>query len=354
MATYGFYKHVGDSISNFMTAISSGAIGGTIDLIATTILLMVTIYYVVIGYQIMSGAIQHPLADFIKSGIKFMLISTFALSAVNYGEWIAGSITNFESGIASAWSGTSGSPYDILDTTLDQLIEKGNEVWAEGASKEGLKEIGNKLAFYALAILVYLTALVVTIPAAAMIICAKATLMLLIGVGPLFVVSLMFPLTSKWFDAWLSQVFTQIFTIGFICMIVSAAAKIFNSYLDNLEDVTVSGAIILLGVAILLMWLMYRAGQLGAGLAGGVSSSAITFGAMAATAMGIASPVARTAKKGASALNRWDKGKKGEDGKTHRKSAAAARYAGGKIKYAYQAGMNRWQNRNQGGSITPS
>jgi hypothetical protein len=49
-----------------------------------------------------------------------------------------------------------------------------------------------------------------------------------------------------------------------------------------------------------------------------------------------------------------DKGKKGEDGQTHRKSAAAARYVGGKAQYAYRAGMSRWQNRGQGGSIRPA
>jgi hypothetical protein len=55
------------------------------------------------------------------------------------------------------------------------------------------------------------------------------------------------------------------------------------------------------------------------------------------------------AKTTGSALNRWDKGKKDESGHTHRKSAAAARYAGGKAQYACQAGMARWQNRGRGG-----
>jgi type IV secretion system protein VirB6 len=159
------------------------------------------------------------------------------------------------------------------------------------------------------ALIIWGAAFVVTLPAAAMIISAKGILLLLIGIGPFFIAALMFPVTSKWFDAWFGQAMTQIFTIAFICMIASSAMKIVARTVTNFDPETENvmlDCLILLGECILLLWLMYRAGSLAAALPGGVASSAITFGGMAASAMGLGTTAAKAAASPFKALEQFN------------------------------------------------
>jgi type IV secretion system protein VirB6 len=242
-------------------------------------------------------------------------------------------------GIASTWSSTPGTPYAILDETLNEMFEKGFILW-EKASALSWTEVGSALAFRLEAAVIWIAALIVTLPAAAMVIAAKSILLLLIGVGPFFVAALMFPVTSKWFDAWFGQAMTQIFTIAFLCMIASAAMDITTIVVNNYDpeaDSHVMNCFMLIGVCCLMLWLMYRAGNLAAALAGGVASSAITFGGMAASAMGMASAASAPLLGAASLANKYDKGDFSPDPK--RKSVRA-----------YQAIAARLRGR--GGSVS--
>jgi type IV secretion system protein VirB6 len=332
------FQWIGESVESALRKVSEDAIGNTIVMITHTAVLMTTLYYVIMGYMIMSGSVQKPLPDFIKSGIKFIIISSVALAAGRYSTWIGESLEGMSNGIASAWSSTPGTSYAILDETLNKMFDKGFILWKK-ASALGWSQIGSALALDFEAMVIWGAALVVTLPAAAMIIAAKGILLLLIGVGPFFVVALMFPVTSKWFDAWFGQAMTQIFTIAFICMIASAAMTIVLEMVDKYDPETdshLANCFKLFGICILLLWLMYRAGNLGAALGGGVASSAITLGGMAAAAAGMASAVTAPAR----ALNNFDKG--GDD-KTKFKDRKSVR--------AYQAGK-KLLGRFKGGSVS--
>jgi type IV secretion system protein VirB6 len=292
------YSWIGNSVESAISKAASGAIGGTISLITGTVIVMTTIYYVIMGYQIMAGVVQNPVADFIKSALKFVIISAFALNAENYGNWVGGSIINLANGITSAWSGMHGTPYDALDAGLTSVADKAYEL-IQQSSDAGAFDIADKLMLYGSAIIIMIAGIIVTLPAAAMIICAKAMLLLLIAVGPFFVASLMFPVTSKWFESWFGQIMTQIFTIAFISMISSIALVNLITYAGTMNSDTtnyVIGALLILTVSALMLWVMYRASNLAAGLAGGVSSSCITFGAMAGAAMGLGGKAASAAK----------------------------------------------------------
>jgi type IV secretion system protein VirB6 len=333
------YQAIGVSVESALKDVSSGAIGSTIGMITATVVLMTTLYYVIMGYMIMSGSVQKPLPDFIKSGIKFIIISSVALTTGRYSTLIGETLEGMSTGIASAWSSTPGTPYAILDTTLNQMFDKGFVLWTR-ASALSWDDWDKALMLDFQAVMIWVLALVVTLPAAAMVIAAKGILLLLIGVGPFFVAALMFPVTSKWFDAWFGQAMTQIFTIAFICMIASAAMKIVNFYITKFDpnaDNTIVTCFLLGCVCILLLWLMYRAGNLAAALGGGVASSAITFGGMAAAAAGMASAVTAPAR----ALNKFDKGGDDKTKFTDRKSVKA-----------YQAIAARLRGKSNGGNVS--
>jgi type IV secretion system protein VirB6 len=302
----GVYSNIGTNIENALSALQSGAVGGTIALVTGLAVCFVTMSYTIQGFAIISGKADGALGEFIKKGIKFILIAMFSLSALNYNNWVVASFTEIQNGIAAAWSGQSGSPLQIVDGTLISMKNNGMTI-AEAGHKlvnDSISNIFTAFLYWVTASLTWLIGLVVTLPAAIMIIVAKAMFFMLMGVGPLFIMSLMFPVISKWFEAWFSQVMVQIFTIGFLCMIVSATNRIFEGWAHSLEGTvkllaegSLSGTnfnifstlLSMAGVALVLVFIMYQAGSLAAQLAGGVASQTITLGRLASGASNAAS-----------------------------------------------------------------
>jgi hypothetical protein len=158
------YQAIGESVESAMKAVSTGAIGKTIDMITHTVVLMGTMCYVIMAYSIsrsmqpfpvrrpvdlsgrregeapaspsgvwtimrlsagrvprppggriisvsirkwndmiMSGSVQKPLADFIKSGIKFIIRGSAALTAGNYSAWRAAGVRVRSCSSPQAW-----------------------------------------------------------------------------------------------------------------------------------------------------------------------------------------------------------------------------------------------------------
>lgn len=79
------FQFVSDSIFGAFQTATSGAVGSSISAITGIAVAMTAIYYCMFGYQMISGRIQAPLEDFVKSASKFLLISFFALNAAMGG-----------------------------------------------------------------------------------------------------------------------------------------------------------------------------------------------------------------------------------------------------------------------------
>ncbi|MDR3159571.1 MAG: hypothetical protein LBU11_11355 [Zoogloeaceae bacterium] len=77
------YSSIGRDIENALRALQSGAVGGTITLVTGLAVCFVTMSYAIQGFAIISGKADGALGEFIKKGIKFILIAMFSLSALN-------------------------------------------------------------------------------------------------------------------------------------------------------------------------------------------------------------------------------------------------------------------------------
>jgi type IV secretion system protein VirB6 len=360
------YQPISREIHTVIDKIADGAVGSTISMVTATIILMITFYYVLLGYQMVAGRVQAPAGQFIYAGCKFILIAAVALNATHYNDWIIASFHDLENGISAAWAGSSGgdSPAAVLDQCLNGVFIRAMVAFdmAKGLDITSLHKI---IMYYCIGASLIIAAIIVTLPAAMMIISSQAILALLLGIGPLFVVALMFPVISRWFDAWFGMVMTQIFTIAFMCMIASAMVQVFGGFTKGYmiaEGMAVGDLLLtpakIVAASIGLLWLMYRMGGIAAGLAGGVSSSAITFGSMAAGAAGAAAGVGAAAKGavgGAKALGNAAKGGKTTrfDPKTGKDVSATRWGSGGHSEMgrvnsnpAYKAAMKEYKENN--------
>src|SRR5690606_5112908 len=121
-------------------------------------------------------------------GIKFICISAIALSVSGYNSWVIDVVRGLEDGLASAFAGRSSaggslSVYATVDSTLGQGWDIAADLW-EQAGNRGLTEVSMAIGEYVNAFVIGISTLVVGLPAGAMIVVAKATLTLLLGIGP--------------------------------------------------------------------------------------------------------------------------------------------------------------------------
>lgn len=284
----GIFQFIGETVDAALNSFVSETAGQVIDGVAPIGILGATLYFAIAGYMIIGGRLQMPAGTLAMQAVKFIVIAAIALSLDGYNNWVVGTVRSMEDGIAAMFAGTSssGEPmsvYATVDATLGKGWDIAADLW-EKAGSRGITELGMAIGEYANALVIGVSTLVVGLPAGAMIVVAKATLTLLLGIGPIFVMCLMWSVTARWFDQWFAQVMTAVLTIALVAAVAAFLMKIFAAFVGGVdlesEQNTLFTSLSLAVLSLVIMLLLYKTGELAAGLAGGLSLSAITLGQM--------------------------------------------------------------------------
>lgn len=215
-----------------------------------------------------------PVMDFLGRSIKIAIITSVALAGGLYQSHIAEVIVKTPDALASALisGGTQGEGAAFL---IDQSAEKGLNVVADACEKAGFfSENGIIYAVFA-AIILLATGVLVAI-GGAFILISKIALALLAGLGPIFIVALLFQSTQRFFDMWAAQIFNYALLIVIFSAVFGFMMNIFASYmgdvaLDGVANVsyTLGGAVI---ISIIMMIVLLQLPSIATGLAGGIST----------------------------------------------------------------------------------
>jgi len=285
------FQFMGDSIDfalRSFVAVTSSRIIFDFTLFAT---FCTSIYISCMGYAIITGQVQQPFSTFLVKCAKLVLISTLALNAGNYSQWVAGTLQGLQQGVTAAFSGTDA--HANVYQTLDQTLDKGLTIAAklqEQASGRGVTEIGTAISEDINAAIVAFSTLLIMLPAGAMIIIANAGLTLMLGIGPLFIMCLMWPPTAKFFDSWFGMVLNYILRVALLSAVCSFAVAAFSAYTSSVNPAgdqnTLFTALCMAVMAGILTWLLRETNNIASALAGGMSSVAVTFRDLAAPVAG--------------------------------------------------------------------
>lgn len=133
--------------------------------------------------------------------------------------------------------------------------------------------MGMMIGEYFEAIIVAAATLIIAAPAGAMIVASKTLLELLLGIGPLFIMLLMWPTTKAFFDRWFGEVITTVLQIALVSAVLAFAMKIFVAVVSatNIDSVDASpffDCVRLIIITVVMLWLMYVAYQKEAHLQG--------------------------------------------------------------------------------------
>lgn len=264
----------------------SGYIGSTVaavsNAIAPAAFMLLGVYIALWGLASMRGLIQEHVMEFITRTIKIGAILGIAIGLGSYNVYITDTFftspTQFANSMTNATS--NASAITALDTILDNGFKIGKAFWDKGGILKG------DFGMYIIATLIWLVTILVTAYGCFLIVLAKIALSILIGLGPLFILSLLFQATGNFFNSWIQQLSNYALLI-----ILVIAANVFvidlfqqastpgmtgiasSAQIDKIFPFLITGGIALLVLA--------QLPQIAAGLAGGISLSSYGMGRMA-------------------------------------------------------------------------
>lgn len=275
------FQFIGETVANATGAFVQPAASSLMFALQMLVLTGVTLYITMTGYAISTGAVESPFWTFVKQCVKIIIIAFFALTVDGYINGVMSAIEGLEAGLSQAMS--NSAPAAPIYQVLDQSLGKGFEIVGQCFQKadEAGWNFGSVLGWVIAGLVVAIGTVLVAILGGAVIIVAKFSLAVMFALGPLFLTSLMFPATARFFDSWFSQVMNYVLTIVIMAIIMTFAMKAYDSFIAG-ADFSGSGdsnpmfAALQIGTLTgVLCWIILQAGGMAAGLAGGVSMAAM-------------------------------------------------------------------------------
>lgn len=277
------FRFVGDSLANLTNgyaAAASSQLAGAIGGIAIS---AVTMFIAVYGALVIGGKIQQPFQDFMFKAAKWAIVCAIALNVGNYTTFVADAVNGLESGLVTALRapGTpaGGSTYEQLDESIGQANELVRECWDKASDKNFLTETGPMIGWFAAAIIISIGIIIFFLVGGAIIIATKFLVAIMIGIGPLFVLALLHPATAGFFDRWLGQTLTYVFTIVLVAVVMSLGVSVFDTVISHAslnDDEALFAALQILFVSLILAFVTMQVGTLAAGISGGAGAAILS------------------------------------------------------------------------------
>jgi type IV secretion system protein VirB6 len=284
---FALFQWIGGSVdamlNTFVTQTASNVIFGFQMLVLTG----VTLYITLTGYAISTGAVESPFWTFFKQCLKIGIIAAFVMTADGYTSTVVSAMQGLESGIAdimSSPSATSTNIYQVLDKSVNSGLDVAYDMMGKAAKRE-FYEIGQMFWDLINALMMAIAVFLIHLPAAATIIMAKLGLGILLGIGPLFIAALMFPITAPWFDKWFQQAMAFILEIAIVMVVVTVGVALYKALFEKVivtgADNPIASFVQIIALALIVLFALKKTSGLGSQIAGGISFGAVTFRNMA-------------------------------------------------------------------------
>jgi type IV secretion system protein VirB6 len=237
------YSYVETAIDSAVSSFGSGLV----SFVAAPLGVAATIYFLLLGFAVLRGAIQAPLRELVFQAGK-VGFAIAAASAVGYSTFVVNVATNLPQQIISAGSGTAvTNPGTTFDTYVSDTGKLASRMEKENAAIQAMPSQGitdfrtpliqlrAALITYACIAVLYIFAFLSAAVGFCIIIFAKLAVSICVALAPLALACLLFN-SSRWlFDGWLKQ------TANYILLMVVMA--IMTKFITGLQEASMDGII---------------------------------------------------------------------------------------------------------------
>lgn len=262
--------------------------------ITPVITVALTLSFIIYGLMIIRGVVGTPATEFLGKAFRIALIVNIALAGGFYQSQIASLIRTLPDDLATALI-RDPSQGATAASLIDEAAGVGFDCVSDAFNKAGLLS-AEGLTYCLIAVIVLFMTVIVVAIGGAFLLMAKIALSILAGLGPLFIVSLLFPVSSRFFDLWLGQVMNYVLLVVLYGAVFGLMMSFFKTYmtgtqLDGLTNVGYTvGGVCILSVAMLVI--LRQLPMIASSLAGGIALSFASGIRFARPSLGASSEVA--------------------------------------------------------------
>jgi len=265
------FQKIDTATQAFVSDISANAIAT----ITPFVTLGLTLGFISYAILIIRGAVDMPVLDFLARSLRIGIVISVALAGGLYQSQIASAIIELPNSFAVALitdPDEGAGAANIIDVAAGKGFDAAGKAFEESGffSSDGL--------LYGIFGIIYIiaTAVIVSI-GGAFILLAKLALALLAGLGPLFIVALLWQPTSRFFELWVGQVLNYVVLIVLFSAVFGLMMEIYGGYVEGVKfesgvnvAYSLGGAVILSGAMIMIL---LQLPSIAGALAGGVGIS---------------------------------------------------------------------------------
>jgi type IV secretion system protein VirB6 len=166
--------------------------------IEPALIALATLYVMGWGYLQLTGQIEEPLLEGVKRILRIVLVIGIGFRLWLYNGLIVDTFFTAPGQLAAI---LIGAPDSV--TIVDQIILNGGDTASALMAKGGILD-GN-FAYYLAGFFVYIAVGLAAIYTIFLLSLAKIALSILLALGPLFIATLLFNVSRRFFDAWIAQ-----------------------------------------------------------------------------------------------------------------------------------------------------
>jgi type IV secretion system protein VirB6 len=240
------------------------------SILEPAIVTLATIYVMAWGYLHLTGKIDEPVMTGLKRIFVLALILGVGLRLWLYNTLIVDTFYNAPVQLAAAIVG-SADPVGTIDTIWDRGGAVASILLTKGASSWH----GFGIGFYIAGALVFCLIGLLCVYAMFLFALSSIALAVLLALGPLFIASLFFDTTKRFFTAWITQLANYALITVLTVMVAALLLQIVQSYATQTAArgtaIFTVDVLHMLLIAVLVFLVLRQVMPIAAGLAGGVS-----------------------------------------------------------------------------------
>lgn len=271
------FNRLDATLATYIGEVASSVIGAFSGVVYTLLM----IYMVLYGWSTMRGMISEPVNDFLARMVRLSVIVGIAMNLGRYNTYLSDFLWNTPDALAAyvaAGYADSRSNVQFLDGLMSQLYDLGDAYWVL-ANAPGA--IVPDFGLMAVAILIWTTGMVATAYGAFLLGLSKMALAILLGIGPVFVLCLLFEGTKRFFESWIGQALNYVFLVVLTSAVIKLMLSIIEVYLglasdDIAADPRIDQALPALAMCLMAALVMMQLPSIASALGGGVAISSLS------------------------------------------------------------------------------
>lgn len=272
----GFFAEFNAWLSGILIAYIGNTTAQIALVLEPAIVTLGTIYVMVWGYLVLTGQMQEPFISGAKRIATLAIVFGLALQLWLYNSLIVDTFFNAPGQLAAAVVGAF-DPVQTVDAIIDDGADTASLLLAKGGVFQGL-------SFTLAGAAVYLFVLLTAIYTIFLLTLSRIALSVLLGLGPLFLVLLLFDTSRRFFEAWIAQLanyaFITILTVLVAALMLTVLSTATQQALAAGGGIQIALAARVCMAAGLTFLVMRQVMPMAAGLASGLALS--TFGVVSA------------------------------------------------------------------------